>query len=165
MHFDTVYMLICVIGVCAWCRMVLPDSPPAQLWGFCKPTEWMVWRGHPVLLTLTPSSTFWMWSVGRSGERGARNVRQIQPFVIAEWNRIAWHTCLRYMASMCSRCQAVIQANCGPSRYWSINYKSQRNFNRYYDEQVLKSYINATEWNGSCLVSINDNFFPNRMLS
>ena len=35
---------------------------------FCKLTEWMFWCGHPVLLTLTPSSTFGMWLAGRSEE-------------------------------------------------------------------------------------------------
>ena len=63
-----IWYVICAIGLCAWCRMVRPVSPPAQLWRFCKLTEWMFLRGHPVLLTLTPSSTFRMWSVGRSRE-------------------------------------------------------------------------------------------------
>ena len=33
------------------------------------------------------------------------------------WNGIAQPTCLKYVASMRSRCQAVIQANGGHNRY------------------------------------------------
>ena len=31
----TLYMVICVTGVCAWCRMVRPVIPPAKLRRFC----------------------------------------------------------------------------------------------------------------------------------
>ena len=60
-----------------------------------------------------------VWDViGREvRRRGHRNVRQLQQFVIEEWNRIAQRTCLRYVASMCSRRQAVIQANGSHTRY------------------------------------------------
>ena len=103
MHFNTVYMVICVTGVCAWCRM-----------RFCKLTEWLFCRSHPVLLTLTPSSTFGMWSVRKVRRRGPRNVRQLQQFVLDEWNRTAQCICLRYVASMHSQAgQAAIRANRG----------------------------------------------------
>ena len=50
--------------------------------------------------------------------RGPRNVRQLQQFVVEELNRIARRTCLRYVASMRSRCQAVIRANGSHTRYY-----------------------------------------------
>ena len=65
---------------------------------------------------------------------GHRNVRQLQQFVVEEWNRIAQHTYLMYMTSMRSRCQAISQANGGHTRYWSINFKCQWNVSCYYDE-------------------------------
>ena len=44
-------------------------------------------------------------------KRGPVNVRQY--YSILQWNAIAQRTCLRYVASMRSRCQAVTQVNSG----------------------------------------------------
>ena len=54
-----------------------------------------------------------IWDViGREvRRRGPRNVRPLQLFVVDKCNRTPQHTCLRCMASMHSRCQAVIRAN------------------------------------------------------
>ena len=101
MHFHTVYIVICVTGVCAWCRMVHPVIPPAQLWRFCKLTKWMFCRSH-----LNPFEQIWDVIDKEVRKMGPRNVRQLQQF--DEWN-----TCLRYVAAMRSRCQAVIRANGG----------------------------------------------------
>ena len=49
--------------------------------------------------------------------RGSANIRQLQQFVMDAWNSIAQRTCLSYVDSMRSRCQAVIQANGGHTRY------------------------------------------------
>ena len=134
MHFNIVYMLICVMGM-RWCRMMCTVIPPAYLWHFCKLTEWLFYRSHPILLTLTPSSTLILGCDWWGGKRkGHRNVWQLQQFVVDEWIRTAQHTCLRYVASMLSRCQAISRANDSRTRYWSVNYKSQWNFSCYYDE-------------------------------
>ena len=86
MHFDTIYMVICVIGVnvLAW-----PSRSP----------------------DLNPIEHVWD-VIGREVRiRGPRNVLQLQKFVVEEWNGIARYTCLRYIASMRSHYQAIIRAN------------------------------------------------------
>ena len=56
--------------------------------------------------------------IGRADRRrGSRNIRQLQQFVVEEWNRIARRTCLKRVASRRSRCQTVVRANGGPIRY------------------------------------------------
>ena len=64
-----------------------------------------------------------IWDViGREVRRKSpKNGRQLKQFNLDEWNRTAQRTCLRYMASMRNHCQAVIRADDGLTRYWSMN--------------------------------------------
>ena len=61
---------------------------------------------------LNPNEHMWDVIGKEVRKRGPRNVSQLQQFVVEEWN-----TCLRYVASMRSRCQAVIRANDDHTRY------------------------------------------------
>ena len=124
----TVYMVICITVVYAWCRMVRPVIPPAQLWHFYKRTEWMFCLSHPVLLTITPSSTFGMWLVGRSGE----GVLEISGNYsnLSLMNGTEPHLHISEVGGFC----AQSLPGCRHNRHWSINCKSQWNFGCYYDE-------------------------------
>ena len=96
-----------------------------------------------------------IWDViGREvRRRSPRNVRQLQQFVVEEWNRIARRTCLGYVASMHSH-------NQNTWRSFQVLFGKPHVSVEFWLTLLpwrisLKSCINATEWNGSCLVSIN----------
>ncbi|WAQ93470.1 hypothetical protein MAR_005941 [Mya arenaria] len=57
-------------------------------------------------------------TVGKAVRRRApQNLRQLEQFVMEEWNRVSQATCRNYVLSMRSRCRAVIQANGGHTKY------------------------------------------------
>ena len=66
---------------------------------------------------LNPIEHIWDVIGSEVRRRGPRNVRQLQQSVVEEWKRVARRTCLRYVVSMRSYCQAVIRAISGHSRY------------------------------------------------
>ena len=45
------------------------------------------------------------------------NIRDLERFVVEEWNGVAQLTLRNYIASMRSRCQAVVNANGGHTRF------------------------------------------------
>ena len=46
-----------------------------------------------------------------------RDIRDLERFVVEEWNGVAQLTLRNYIASMWSRCQAVVNANGGHIRF------------------------------------------------
>ena len=49
--------------------------------------------------------------------RDPRNVRDMERIVVDEWERLPQRVCFDFVASMHSRCRAVIDANSGHARY------------------------------------------------
>ena len=45
------------------------------------------------------------------------NIRDLERFVVEEWNGVAQLTLRNYIASMQSHCQAVVNANGGHTRF------------------------------------------------
>ena len=105
MQFNTVYMVI-------WGMCLMQDGAPCH----SARTTMALLQANRVNVLPWPSRSSdvnpfeHIWDViGREiRRRGTRNFRQLQQFVVEERNRIAQRTCLRYVASMRSRCQAVI---------------------------------------------------------
>ena len=64
---------------------------------------------------LNPVEHIWDYIDRMVRRRGPVNVRQY--YSNLQWNAIAQRTCLRYVASMRSRCQADTQVNIGHTRY------------------------------------------------
>ena len=143
MYFNTLYMVICVTGICAWCRMVHPVISPAQLRRFFKLTEWIFLPWPSLSPDLNPIEHIW----DVIGREVSRRALEMSWAITAIFRRRMEQncTCLRYVASMRSRCQAVILANSGHNRFWSINCKSQWNFSFYYDEYLILMQLNEME--------------------
>ena len=60
---------------------------------------------------LNPIEHIWVRS------RVPLNIRDLERFVVEEWNGVAQLTLRNYIASMRSRCQAVVNANGGHTRF------------------------------------------------
>ena len=124
---------------------------PAQPWRLqANRVHVLPCRGYASLPIRTLSNTFVMWSsVRRSGNRGPRNVRQLQRFVVEEWDRIAQRT-------------SEVR-NFEPWRsYWVLSNKLQSLSGIVV---VILIQFRTLIWNGSRLVAINDNFITNTVLS
>ena len=66
---------------------------------------------------LNPIEHIWDVIGQKVRSRVALNIRDLERFVVEEWNGVAQLTLGNYMASMRSRCQAVVNANGGHTRF------------------------------------------------
>ena len=66
---------------------------------------------------LNPKEHIWDLIGQKVRSRVALNIRDLERFVVEEWNGVAQLTLRNYIASMRSRCQAVMSANGGHTRF------------------------------------------------
>ena len=66
---------------------------------------------------LNPIEHIWDVIGERVRSRVPLNIRDLERFVVEEWNGIAQLTLRNYIASMRSRCQAVVNASGGHTRF------------------------------------------------
>ena len=66
---------------------------------------------------LNPIEQIWDVIGQRVRSRVPLNIRDLERFVVEEWNGVAQLTLRNYIASMRSRCQAVVNANGGHTRF------------------------------------------------
>ena len=66
---------------------------------------------------LNPIEHIWDVIDQRVRSRVPLNIRDLERFVVEEWNGFAQLTLRNYIASMRSRCQAVVNANGGHTRF------------------------------------------------
>ena len=70
-----------------------------------------------VLPDLNPIEYIWDVTGQRVRSRVPLNIRDLERFVVEEWNGVAQLTLRNYIASTRSRCQAVVNANGGHTRF------------------------------------------------
>ena len=74
----------------------------------------------PLLPDLNPIEHIWDVIGQRVRSRVPLNIRNLKRFVVEEWNGVAQLTFRNYIASMRSRCQAVVNANGGHTRFYIV---------------------------------------------
>ena len=70
-----------------------------------------------LLPDLNPIEQIWDVIGQRVRSRVPLNIRGLERFVVEEWNGVAQLILRNYIASMRSRCQAVVNANGGHTRF------------------------------------------------
>ena len=97
-------------------RSTLKIQPVSQEL-FSRPIGFNVLSWPSVSPDLNPIEHIWDVIGQRVRSRVPLNIRDLERFVVEVWNGVAQLTFRNYIASMRSRCQAVVNANGGHTRF------------------------------------------------